>query len=86
MPKNAEAPALEEATLDFRSELSWPGRFDIGTRVATIDGSSLTLEQGLLQDGACAATATTVIVHVSGTTGRSEALPESARQVLESLR
>ena len=44
------------------------------------------LEQALFQNGACAATATTVIVHVSGATGRSEALPESALQVLESLR
>lgn len=76
---------IAQLTLDFRPELNWPGRVDIGTRVASIGRSSLTLEQGLFQDGRCAATATTVIVHVNGGTRRSQPLQDTAIRALESL-
>ena len=76
---------IARLTLDFRSELTWPGRVEIGTRVAKIGTSSITLEQGLFQNGACAATATTVIVHVNERAGRSEPLSEPAIQALEPL-
>jgi acyl-CoA thioester hydrolase len=77
---------IARLTLDFRSQLTWPGRVDIGTRVASVGRSSITLEQGLFQEGVCAATATTVIVHVNDTTRRSEPLHGPATSALELLR
>jgi acyl-CoA thioester hydrolase len=65
--------------LDFLGEVTWPGQVDIGTRVAAIGKSSVTLEQGLFQQGACVATAKTVIVQVSEATRRSQPFGEVAR-------
>jgi acyl-CoA thioester hydrolase len=70
--------------LDFHGELTWPGRVEIGTRVASVGRSSVTLEQGLFQDGRCAATARTVIVQVNDATRRSQPLGEAALRRLAS--
>jgi acyl-CoA thioester hydrolase len=65
-------------TLDFRSEITWPGRVDIGTGVAEVGRSSVTFEQALFQDARLAATAETVVVQVNRATRRSEPLNEAA--------
>lgn len=65
--------------LDFLGEIRWPGRVEIGTRVARIGSSSVTLEQALFQDGRCVATAQTVIVQMNEATRRSQ--PLNARLV-----
>jgi acyl-CoA thioester hydrolase len=65
--------------LDFLGEVTWPGQVDIGTRVAAIGKSSVTLEQALFQQGACVATAKTVIVQVSEASRRSQPFGEVAR-------
>ena len=70
--------------LDFLGELTWPGQVEIGTRVASVGRSSVTLEQGLFQDGRCAATARTVIVQVNDATRRSQPLGEAALRRLAS--
>lgn len=72
--------------LDLHAEITWPGRVDIGTRTGKISDSSVTLEQGLFQNGQRTATATTVIVHVNGTTRRPQALSDLARQAFAALR
>jgi acyl-CoA thioester hydrolase len=72
--------------LEFQGEITWPGRVDVGTRVASVGRSSVTLEQGLFQDGRCAATATTVIVHVDDGSHRSRPLGEAALRRLAALR
>lgn len=71
--------------LDFRGEVRWPGRVDIGTRVAKVGKSSLTLEQGLFQEGRCVATGTTVIVQMDQQTRRSRPLGERAMTRLGGL-
>ena len=76
---------IARLTLDFRSEITWPGRVVTGTRVASIGRSSLALEQAIFQDGRCAATASTVIVHVNNATHRSHPFAEDATRLLESL-
>ena len=76
---------IARLTLDLHAEITWPGRVDIGTRAARIGRSSITLEQALFQNGQRAATASTVIVHVSNTTRRSQALSAIARQTFASL-
>jgi acyl-CoA thioester hydrolase len=63
--------------LDFHGEITWPGRVEIGTRVASIGRSSVTLEQALFQEDRCAATARTVIVQVNDATRRSHPLGEA---------
>jgi acyl-CoA thioester hydrolase len=72
--------------LDFHSEITWPGQVDIGTRLASIGKTSLTLEQALYQGGQCAATARTVIVQVNDLTRRSQPLSEAAVRRLNGLR
>lgn len=77
---------IARLTLDFLNEINWPGEVWIGTRVAAVGRSSMTIEQGLFQDGKCAAHATTIIVHVNETTRRSQALAPETAQLLETLK
>jgi len=65
---------IAHLSLDFLSEMLWPGRVDIGTRVQAIGRSSLTLDQALFQDGKLVARARTVMVQVNDATHRSQAL------------
>ncbi len=83
-PLSAEGCAFVIASLrlDFHREITWPGLVDIGTRVASIGRSSVTIEQGLFQHGRCVATADTVIVQVDEATRGSHPLAASARQAL----
>ena len=69
---------IARLTLDFRAEITWPGKVDIGTRVTTFGRSSMTLVQALFQNGRCAATAESVIVLVDDATRRSTPLPPDA--------
>ncbi|MGY3255969.1 acyl-CoA thioesterase [Pseudomonas chlororaphis] len=71
--------------LDLRAELRWPGTVQIGTRVATLGKSSMTLEQALFQDGRCAALASTVIVQIDAQSRRSNPFGETARRRLGAL-
>jgi acyl-CoA thioester hydrolase len=71
--------------LDFLGEITWPGKVDIGSRVATVGRSSVTIEQGLFQNGLCAATARTVVVQVNEITRRSHPLSDTAVQRLSEL-
>lgn len=64
--------------LDFIGEIRWPGRVEIGTRVARIGTSSVTLDQALFQRGSCVATAQTVIVQMNESTRRSQPLSDRA--------
>ncbi len=64
--------------IDFLREINWPGLVAIGTRVASIGRSSVTLEQGVFQAEQCVATAETVIVLMDEATRRSQPLPPAA--------
>lgn len=64
--------------LEYYEEVTWPGTVNVGTRVTKIGRSSVTLEQGLFQDGRCMARAETVLVQVSEETRRSTPLSETA--------
>jgi len=71
---------LASLHLDFLGEITWPGQVDIGSRVASVGKSSVIFEQGLFQNGACVATAKTVVVQMNITTRRSHPLSEESRQ------
>ncbi|MET4898564.1 thioesterase family protein [Sphingomonadaceae bacterium jetA1] len=76
---------IARLALDFRSEIVWPGEVVIGTRIAALGRSSIRLEQAIFQNGACAATAETVIVLMDETTRKSRPLPAAARERLTAL-
>ena len=65
---------IASLTLNFLSEIHWPGRIDIGTGVTRVGNSSVSLFQGLFQDGRCVATAETVIVQMNDETRKSHPL------------
>lgn len=74
LPDPGCAFVIARLHLDFIGEVRWPGRVDIGTRVARIGNSSVTLDQALFQHGSCVATARTVIVQMNEATRRSQPL------------
>ncbi len=69
--------------LDFRSELFYPGRIDIGTRVLGIGRSSFRLGQGIFNGETCAATSETVLVLMDAGTRKAKPLTPQLRQWLE---
>jgi acyl-CoA thioester hydrolase len=71
--------------LDFLGEVNWPGRVQVGTRVATIGRSSLTLEQALFQEEKCVARAPTVIVQMNERSRRAQSLSAAAVRRLTEL-
>jgi len=72
--------------LDFLSQVTWPSRVDIGSRVLKVNRSSLTLETALFkEDGSCAAISQTVIVQVNDDTKRSHPFSSETKKYLQSL-
>lgn len=72
--------------LDFLGEIRWPGTVEIGTRVARIGTSSVTLEEGLYQDDRQVAAAETVIVQIDQATRKAVPLGPDAVARFEELR
>jgi len=62
-------------SIDFHAELFWPGTVDIGTGIIRIGRSSVTLVQGLFNQGRCVASAEAVIVLFDKQTRASRPLP-----------
>lgn len=71
--------------MDFRAEMRWPGEVAIGTAVTRLGRSSMTLGQGIFVDGACVATAHTVIVLMDEETRKSRPFPDETREALMRL-
>lgn len=71
--------------LDFRAELGWGDRIEIGTTLLGLGRSSFTLGQGLFRGDRCAATAHSVLVLMDETTRRASHLPEALRRRLAEL-
>lgn len=65
---------IAKLSLEFRSEIVWPGAVQIGTRVASVGRSSVKLEQAIFQAEQCKAFAETVIVLIDRQTRQSTAL------------
>lgn len=76
---------IARLVLQFVGELQWPGTVDIGTRVARVGRSSVTMEQAIFQDGRCCATGESVIVQVDDATRTSKALSVAAVMRLKAL-
>ncbi len=72
--------------LDFLGEIRWPGRVEIGTGVARIGTSSVTLEEGLFQNDRQVAAAETVIVQIDRETRSSVPLDAETVARFEALK
>ena len=77
---------IARVAVDFVDEVRWPGKVDIGTRVASIGRSSIKLEQALFQDGRHVASAESVIVHVDTGDRKSRPLPQTTVAALEACK
>lgn len=76
---------IARLTLNFIEEINWPGEVEIGTGVARIGRSSLTLNQGIFFEGRVVGTADSVIVLMDEATRKSTPLPDEARKTFEAL-
>lgn len=77
---------IARVAVDFVDEIRWPGKVDIGSRVASIGCSSIRLEQALFQDGRHVASAESVIVHVDTGDRKSRPLPQATIAALEACK
>ncbi len=73
---------IANQNLNLLSEIRWPGTVEIGSAVKRIGNSSLTLFQGIYQNGTLAATAETVIVQMDDATRKSKPLADKTREIL----
>ncbi|MGH6989006.1 MAG: acyl-CoA thioesterase [Stellaceae bacterium] len=69
--------------IDFRSELHWPGKVEIGTRLVAVGRTSWRMEHGMFAGARCVATAVSVMVTIDRATRRATPLPDALRQWLE---
>ena len=84
LPPNTQF-VIVKLVLEFRAEMHWPGKVEIGTRVARIGSSSVVLAQALYVDETCVAIADSTVVLMDGTTRRSTPLPPQTVQALKGL-
>lgn len=75
--------ALVRLEIDYRSELFYPGRVDIGTRVLGIGRTSFRLGQGIFNGNTCAATSESVLVLMNEATRKAIPLTPQLRTWLE---
>lgn len=77
---------IANMSIDFLSEIHWPGQVDLYANVLRIGKSSITFEQAIYQHGVLCGYSTCVIVHVSNETKKSIPLLPFAIDYLETLK
>ncbi len=76
---------MARVEIDYRRELHWPARVDIGTRIVAIGRSSYAMGQAVFLKDKCFATGRTTLVMIDRESRRSTAIPVSLRNLLETL-
>jgi len=76
---------LASTTLDYKTELHYPGLVEVGTVATRIGTKSFELAHGVFQDGICAGTGKVVLVVFDLDKRASTAIPTSVRDVLQGL-
>ena len=71
--------ALRRVTIEYLAEVHYPGVVRIGSAIAKVGNTSITIAQSLYEDGRCFATAESVIVFIDRQTRRPAPLPEAWR-------
>lgn len=81
--ENKSSFVIASLHINFKKEILWPGKVDIGTGIVRIGNSSIKLYQKLFQNHQCVADAETIIVQVDNITTSSMTLDEEVRQKLQ---
>ncbi len=76
---------IVKLTLDYLTEMRFPGTVRVGSSILEIGRSSFHVGQAIFKDGICSSTATSVIVQIDDITGKSSRLTESTLAVLSSI-
>jgi acyl-CoA thioester hydrolase len=66
---------LAHLAIDFRAEVHWPGEVELGLAVSRLGRSSVTYDQAVFHNGACAASAVAITVLVDRVTRKPAPLP-----------
>jgi acyl-CoA thioester hydrolase len=77
--------AVARVEIDYLREIHYPGRVRIGTCVARVGRSSITVEQALFQGETCFATSRGVMVMLDRETRRPAEMPPTLRTGFEAL-
>lgn len=67
--------AMVRAVIDFRSEMRWPGTAEVGTAIARIGTTSITLAQAVFVGEECTASAEVTVVLLDAETRRPRPFP-----------
>jgi acyl-CoA thioester hydrolase len=73
---SAQNIAVVRLEIDYLRELHWPGPVDIGTRVARVGNTSLTLDQAVFKNGECVASGRSIIVQLDAVTRKPSPIPD----------
>ncbi|MGD9844913.1 MAG: acyl-CoA thioesterase [Variibacter sp.] len=73
---SAKNIAVVRLEIDYLRELHWPGPVDIGTRVARVGNTSLTLDQAVFKSGDCVAAGRSIIVQLDAVSRKPSPIPE----------
>lgn len=82
---STDAFALVKITIEYLSEMHYPGEVEVGTLVRRIGNSSVTYGQAIFYKDKCAAVAESVMVMLDGRTRRPKPLPAAAVTELKKL-
>jgi acyl-CoA thioester hydrolase len=85
MPPDGCHFSIVHITIDYLSEMTWPGDATIGTGVARIGNSSVNFRQAVFKEGVCCAVAESIVVLTDSTTRKSAPLPDHARAYFKEL-
>jgi len=77
---------LVRLDIDFRAELHWPGRIEIGLGITRLGRTSVTFAQGVFSaEGACAASAVATTVLIDRASRKPAPLPKAVIDGLSGL-
>ena len=81
-PAPSSSAILARLTLDYRQEVNFPGDLDVGSCVIKIGTKSFELGHGIFRNGACVATASTIMVSFNYNIRQSVPISDAVRQAL----
>lgn len=85
VPIPGHAFVIVRLEIDYRTEMRWPGRVQIGVGVSRIGRSSFAVRQAIYNEGKLAAEGNSVLVMMNEATRRSAPLPVSLVAALRQL-
>jgi acyl-CoA thioester hydrolase len=77
--ERALGSALRRVTIEYLAEVHYPGTVRIGSAIAKVGNTSITIVQSLFEKDRCFATAESVIVFTDRITRRPSPMPENWR-------